>query len=174
MEQVSRYVDQLAQGILAMSTQEQMGLLGLSIAAVGVVMFVAALLLNFGRKGKVGEMTMAPPPVQLKQSHKGLLVDILTEEIEDRVLFKKLNRKTARLLYGAIGRALDIPELLPAADLKKVIKSRRAYAQALNGKSPKLPVIPGDKPIQELKPNVYRTRSKEAAGKFFKQVKVPM
>ena len=149
MDNVLRQVEQQAQGILAMSTQEQLGLLLLTLTIVGIV----GLCVWCCMPERKNEETRMAPPVQLKASDKGMLAIALTNGIEDRVMFHKLNRKTARRIYDAVGRALDIPELRYTGDLKATIKSRRAHKNG-SGKKP-LP-IPGDKPIQDIKPNGFK------------------
>lgn len=104
------------------------------------------------------------PPVQLKATDKGVLITALTNGLEDRVMFGKVNRKQARRIYDAVGKALDVPELIASSDVKTQIKKRRAYR---NGNKTPLP-IPGDKPIQELKPNVFKPKTKEAVKSLFK------
>lgn len=164
VQDVHWQVERMSQGVLAMSTQEQISLALLCLATVGVVGFIIYLIARaFRKREEKGKMA---PPVTLKQSHKGLLVDVLTNEIEDRVLFNKMNRKTARLLYVAVGRSLDIPELLPTAELKCVIKSRQQY-QKKNGK--KRPNIPGEKPIQLVTPNKFKPPAREAVKSLFKK-----
>lgn len=163
---VIQKVEEMSQGFLATSTHEVLGITVLTLAIVGLVGFMFYAL-NKAHGEYKGEGTKMVPPVQLRASDKGLVVDILTSEIEHRVLFKKLNRKTARRLYDSIGRALDIPELRYTGDLKSVIKSQRAYRKKLNGNAPKLPLLPGEKPIQDIKPNVYADNSKKARS-FFK------
>lgn len=110
------------------------------------------------------------PIVQLSKRDKALVVDLLEDVIEERVLFKKLKRNKARELYKKIGLALDIPELVPPGEIKAIIKSRRRF---LNGKPI---VIPGEPPLQDVKPNLLKpVRSlhtkKANLSKFFSSPK---
>lgn len=119
----------------------------IGVFLVAMVCLVGLYLLL--RKPLSGELGMGNgefkiSSAQLSKRDKKLVVELLEDVIEERVLFKKLKRTKARDLYKKLGLLLDIPELVPPGEIKAIIKARRRY---LNGHN-KPVIIPGDLPIQ--------------------------
>ncbi len=129
------------------SSSQYLETVGIFLIAIACLVGLYVLL----RKPLNGELGMGNedfkrPSVQFNRKDKKLIVELLEDVIEGRVLFKKLKREKARELYKKIGLALDIPDLIPPVELKALIKARRKH---LNGRNNPVP-IPGDPPLQNI------------------------
>lgn len=164
MDTVLRQVEAASQGLLALSTQETLGLLGLTLMIVGIMCLAIWCCLP---ERKREETIAMAPPTTLSRKEKALIVDCLEDSIEKRILMRSMTRRRGRKLYHAIGVALSIPQLQYPPSAKHLLANKRK-ANGID-KSP-LP-IPGSLPPQEIKPNGFKpivVVNKEKVKSLFK------
>lgn len=149
MEEVTTLFDKWHQLLLAFATQENLTVMGIGLLSVGLI----GLLIWVFSPEKRGVEEMGRPidyrrvHVELSKKEKAIVLDMATDYLEGQVLFKKMKKEVKQQLYKKIGLAFDIPELVPPGEVKARMKSLEKH---LNGHKPN---IPGEKPIQDIKPN---------------------
>lgn len=150
MEELTTLFDRWQQLFIAFATQENLTVLGIGLLSVGLI----GLLIWIFTPGKRGVEEMARRPidyrrvhVQLSKSEKKIVTAMAEDYLEEQVLMRKMKRETARQLYEKLGLAFEIDDLIPPGVTKARQKSLEKH---LNGHKPN---IPGEKPIQDIKPN---------------------
>lgn len=133
--------------------------------ALGIVAATLLIALRYFLQGrrKWGTEAMGKPidytrpNVSFSKKEKQIILEMAEDYLEEKVLMRKMGKSVKQQIYKKLGQVCGIDELIPPGNTKARLKSLRKY---LNGNN-KPVKIPGEKPIQDIKPNKLVMNTKE-------------